>query len=98
MATTWQGLVGTPGYTAGASGTVTVPAGASLIRVWCRSTAGGTVNIFGVATVPLIANAAPFEWDLKHTNIVANGTGAAAQIVFTGTDSYFVHWNKTGNV
>jgi hypothetical protein len=51
-----------------------------------------------VATVPIIANAAPFDWDLKHTNIVANGTGASAQIVFTGTDSYFVHWNKTGNV
>lgn len=92
-ASPWHGLMGqAPAYAAGASGTVTVPSGGILIKVWCHSTAGGTLTIFGGASIPIIGGAAPFELDNKHANFAASGSGSNAQIVFTGTDSYFVHW------
>lgn len=87
----WQSLVGIPAYRAGVSGTVTLPIGATLVRVWCRSAAGGTVTLFGGAAIPIIANAPPFDLDLKHALFVA-GPGAAGQLVFTGTDSHFCHY------
>lgn len=90
-ASSWQGLIGGPVYKAGANGTVTLPVGATLVRVWCRSTAGGTLTIFGGDSIPIVANAAPFDLDLKHALFVA-GTGTAGQLVFTTTDSYFVHY------
>lgn len=88
----WHTLLGTPGYFAGASGTVTLPPSATLVRVWCRSTAGGTLTIFGGQSIPIIANAAPFDLDLKHALFTATSAGTLAQLVFTGTDSYFVHY------
>lgn len=91
MGNTWSGLAGQEAtYAAGASGTVTLPSGAVLIKVLCRSSAGGTLTIFGGASIPIIANAASFDLDLKHANFVAQGT--ANTLVFTGTDSYFVHY------
>lgn len=96
-ASAWNELIGVAGYFAGASGTVTLPATAALVRVWCRSTAGGTLAIFGGQSIPIVANAAPFELDLKHLLFAASGAGSAAQLVFTGTDSYFVHYVKLGH-
>lgn len=90
MSNTWTGLIGSPQYHAGTSGTVTLPVGATLVAIWCRSTAGGTVSIFGGDSIPVVANAAPFEADFKHALFCV--TAAAPTIVFTGTDSYFVHY------
>lgn len=93
----WHSLLGTPGYSAGASGTVTIPPNGVLVKVWCRSTAGGTLTIFGGASIPIVAGSAPFDLDLKHCLFAASGSGASAQLVFTGTDSYFVHYVKMGH-
>ena len=96
-ANTWNGLIGwLPGYFAGSSGTVTLPPNAALVRVWCRSASGGTLTIFGGQSIPLVAGAPPFDLDLKHVLFAAHGAGASAQLVFTGTDSYFVHYAKAG--
>ena len=94
----WHGLRGQPGYTGITSGTVTLPTSAVLIRVWCRSATGGTLTIFGGQSIPIIANAAPFEVDFKHALFAASGSGASAQLIFTNTDSAFAHWVRTGNV
>lgn len=95
-ASAWHGLPGTPGYFAGAAGTVTLPAGAILIAITAHATAASSLTIFGGQSIPIPAG---MTWvlDLKHANFSAYGTGAQAQLVFTGTDSYFVHWNRMGN-
>jgi hypothetical protein len=93
----WTGLIGTPGYFAGAAGTVTVPPGAAVLKVWCRSAAGGSLTMFGGQSIPIVANAAPFDLDMKDLLLVAVGAGASAQLVFTGTDSFFVRFVKSGN-
>lgn len=89
-ASSWQSLIGFPVYKAGSAGTVTLPVGAVLIRVWCHSTAGGTCTIFGGDSIPIVANVSPFEVDFKHALFIA--TAAAPTVVFTTTDSYFVHY------
>lgn len=68
------------------------------MRVWCRSTAGDTLTIFGGQAIPFVANAAPCEVDFKHALFAASGAGVNAQLVFTGTDSFSVHNVKTGSV
>ena len=98
MGSPWHTLIGQPGYFAGASGTVTIPASAVLVSLWCRSAAGGTLTIFGGNSIPIVANAPAFDLDLKHALFGAHGTGANAQLVFTGTDSYYVHFVRMGNV
>lgn len=85
----WHGLIGVPRYAGGASGSVVLPAGAALIRVWCRSASGGTLTIFGGDAIPIVGSV-PFDVDFKHALFVASA--AAPSLVFTGTDSYFVHY------
>jgi hypothetical protein len=97
-ASAWTGLPGLPGYFSGASGTVTLPPNAILIAVTAHASAGGaSLVIFGGQSIPIINGAPAFVLDLKHANFQAFGSGAAAQLVFTGTDSYFVHYMKTGH-
>jgi hypothetical protein len=97
-ASNWTGLPGVPGYFAGASGTVTLPANAILIAVTAHASAGGaTCAIFGGQAIPIVNGAPAFAVDFKHANFQAYGAGANAQIVFTGTDSFFVHYMKTGH-
>lgn len=92
-ASPWQGLLGQlAAYAAGSAGTVTLPSGSVLIKVWCHSTSGGTLTIFGGQSIPIIGGVAPFDLDLKHANFEAQGASSSAQLVFTSTDSYFVHW------
>jgi hypothetical protein len=93
-ASAWHGLIGTPGYLAGASGTVTLPANATLIAVVAHATAAGSFTLLGGPSVPVPAGT-QIALDFKHALFVAQG--ASAQIVFTGTDSYFVHYVKQGN-
>lgn len=90
MSGTYNDLVGTWGYSAGASGTVTIAAGAKVIQIIVHSTAAGTMTIFGGASIPIIATAQPVAFRFIHTLVQA--TAAAQTIVFTGTDSYFIEW------
>lgn len=83
-------MYGTWRYAAGASGTITLPKGATLKQIIVHSTAGGTVAIFGGTAIPVIAGTG-FAIRFGHDVAVAAETpGADVTIVFTGTDSYFV--------
>ena len=62
---------------------------APLVRVWCRSTAGGTLTIFGGNSIPTVANAGPFEVDFKHALFGAHGTGATAAVRHDGVSDAF---------
>ncbi len=90
----WRELVGTVSQFAGASGTVTLPAGAIVTHVMAHSTAGGTVSILGGSNVPIIANAAPLV--LMFCDDLFQANTNSSSIVFTGTDSYFVRCVKAG--
>jgi len=91
----WHGLVGTLGYLAGAAGTAQVPSGCIVIAIYAHATAAASMTIFGGASIPLPAGV-QFQIDNKHTLMQA-GPGAAGQIVFTGTDSYFVQYARIGH-
>lgn len=92
-------LIGTPGYAAGVSGTVTLPADAMVLQIISHSSvAGGTVAILGGAAIPVISGAPSLIIDFKHRLYSASGSGASAQIVFTNTDQYFVHWVRQANL
>lgn len=88
----WHELLGTIGQAAGAAGTVTLPSGACLILITVHATTAGTFTIFGGPSVAVIANAAPIFIEFNHTLWQASGSGTAAQIVFTGTDHYWLNW------
>jgi len=83
---------------AGASGTVTLPSGASIVLIVAHSTAGGTLQILGGVTVPVIAGANQLVIQNYHPLHQANAGSAAKTIVFTGTDSFYVQWATPGNV
>ena len=93
----WQDLVGVPGYAAGTAGTATIPSGAFLHLIIVHATSAGSFTIFGGASVPVIAGAAPLLIPFEHTLWQSNSSNSG-QIVFTGTDHYFVHWVRQGNV
>jgi len=77
-------------YYAGASGTVALPPGATVKQIIVHSTAGGTVTIFGGTAIPIIA-ATGVALRFIHDHCVAKETASNnADIVFTGTDSYYV--------
>lgn len=77
-------------YYAGAAGTVTLPAGATVKQIIAHSSAGGTVTIFGGTAVPVIAGTG-VAFRFNHDNAVAAETSSGgATIVFSGTDSYYV--------
>jgi len=93
----WHELIGTPGYTAGSAGTVTVPAGAVVTHIIAHASAGGaTVTVFDGAAIPVINGAPPMLIPFLSDSWQANSASAA--IVFTGTDSYAVFWVKPGNI
>lgn len=96
MAGMWHDLLGVPGYLAGTSGTVTVPAGACVIQIVASAGAtNGSMTLFGGASIPIIANE-PLYLNFNHDLFQANSSNGGA-IVFTGTVSYFVHWVRQGN-
>lgn len=91
----WRELVGTWAYAAGASGTVTIPKGAMIVQIVAIDTAGGgTVVIFGGTAIP-ITPAVPLVLRFNHD--LCNSKNSAQDIVFTGTDSYFIEYVKAGN-
>jgi hypothetical protein len=77
---TWQ-------YAAGASGTVTIPAGSFILQIVAHSAAAGTVAIFGGTAIPVGSNGIALRF--MHDLVVPGGT---ATVVFVGTDSYFVEY------
>lgn len=83
-------------YQAGANGTVAVPSGATVKAIYAHSTAGGTVTIFGGASITVVA-ATAIMFRFPHDNLVSKATaGNSAAIVFTGTDSYYVEYIGPG--
>jgi hypothetical protein len=76
--------IGTPSYVAGGSGTATVPALARITAIVAHSTNGGSVSIAGGANIPIPANASFFDSNTPYVGGI--------NIVFTGTDSYYVAW------
>lgn len=92
----WHDFIGRAFQYAGAFGTVTLTDGEIVHLVVVHSTAGGTFTIFGGPSIPVIANAAPTNYQFYHTLFVAPFNGSNA-IVFTGTDHYFVHTIRNGN-
>ena len=69
-------------------------------QIVVHSTAAGTVTIFGGASIPIIAAAAPTHIAFRHTLVQAGNnvpTPGSQDVVFTGTDSYFVEFKKAGN-
>jgi hypothetical protein len=93
-ASAWHGLVGTPGYAAGAAGTVVVPVGAVVIAIIAHATSAGSFTLFGGASVPVPAGS-QISLDFKHALFQSQGAGGS--IVFTGTDSYLVHYVRQGH-
>ena len=92
-------LIGTPGYMAGASGTVTLPADAMILQIISHSSAaGGSFSIFGGPAIPVVNGAPSLIIDFKHRLYSSSGSGTSAQIVFTNTDQYFVHWVRQANL
>jgi len=93
---------GTWGYAAGTSGTVIVPAGATVLQIVVHATAASaTATIFNGASVPVIAGANPVTITFPHGLLAAGNNTAVAgsqNIVFTGTDQFFVEYCKAGYV
>lgn len=82
---------GTSSYFGGASGTATIPAGARVVSLSAHAPAGsgGTVAIFGGQSVAVPANNGFSDgW----SGLV--GPAGGGNIVFTGTDSYYVVINQ----
>lgn len=78
------------GYAAGASGTVTLPEGAVVVQIYARSTAGGSVAIFGGTAIPIVATTDFYRHPAGHALMISKD-GADA-IVFTTTTSYYVEY------
>ncbi len=93
MSDTWHSLVGRSGYVAGPAGTATLPTGAIVLQIVAHATTAGTIAIFGGASIPVPASST-FTLDVKDTLLSA---GASGNIVFTGTDSYFVRYVREGH-
>jgi hypothetical protein len=83
-------------YQAGASGTVTLPAGAVIMSIRAEShDAAGSVAILGGTAIPCNGAAAPaahviMALDLSHGQCAAEG--ATKTVVFTNTVSYYVEY------
>ena len=101
MAGTYD-LVGTWGYAATTGNdTVTVPAGACVLQIIVHSTSGGTLTIFGGASITIIGNAAPTVFRFNHRICQSqnNSTTSGSQniVASSGVDSVFVEYVKAGN-
>ena len=76
-------------YTAGVSGTVTIPAGARVAAMSAHSSnVGATVQIGTGTPIPLPSGVA---WEDTEARFTAPATGGIP-IVFVGTDTYYVAW------
>lgn len=73
-------------YTAGVSGTASVPSGASrILSIAARASSGGSITIDGGDPIPIPAGA-NFADDFRGR------LRGPATLIFDGTDAYFVDW------
>lgn len=78
-------------YAAGTSGTVAIPRGAKLLQVHAHASAAATVSIFGGDSLPIPTTG--WGWQIQHLGWVAGDPQhGSLDIVFTGTDAYFVEY------
>ena len=105
----WHGLIGSlgsasnntaVGSTVPVAGTITVPAGATIVHIYAHSAVGGTFQVFGGTTYTVPAG---YWWarDWMHSLLNSknnNTTSGSQNIVFTNCDSYDVEWVVSGNV
>ena len=77
---------GTTTYFGGSSGTVAIPSGARVVSLSAHALTPGTITIFGGQSIPVpAANGFATGFD---------GFVGPGNIVFTGTDSYYVAVNQ----
>jgi hypothetical protein len=90
-------------YDAGASGTVTVPAGKKVVGIACHASGAGSFTIAPTgpndaaavtgASIPLPAGTS-FSIGRPVLDGDQNEVGPGSVIIFTGTDSYFVAYEN----
>lgn len=85
----WHGLLGQTKRFAGASGTVTIPKGCSIVQVAAHSAGAATVTFpdGSGGTITLPVPTAGFGYQPNH---LLCSVSADFSMVFTGTDGYFV--------
>jgi hypothetical protein len=93
----WHSFIGRTFQYAGAAGTVTLSDGEIVYMVVVYSTGGGSWTMFGGPSIPVVATAAPQNYQFDHTLFVAPW-GGSNTLVFTGTNHYFVNTIRSGNV
>lgn len=93
--------IGRFSYSAGTSGTVTVPAGMVVVRVTCLSVLGGSLTIAPGGPnqpSPVVAGSPiPLQAGTSWSAEWAPGLsplGSGTQFAFTSTDSYYVEYSK----
>lgn len=92
-------LTGRVQYFAGTSGTRTLPKGVQLLQVHAHATSAGSVAIFGGDTITIPAGVG-WGWQIQHLAWIAgsqgNPTAGSCDLVFTGTDAYFIEFRYGG--
>lgn len=95
MSGNWYGLKGTVKRASGTAGTVTFVTGTRILQLHAfpSATLTGTVQI-GSDPSAVTLPAASGWWGIQelHTDLILSGTGAAVQIVFSNTQSYFIEY------
>lgn len=79
-----RGPIGTWGYTAGVSGTVTLTGGKRVLGLTVTATSGGAFTINGGATITIPTNGS--------LEISPKGTLTDPVFVFTSTTAYFIEY------
>ena len=96
----WRELVGKWQYVSSTTGTATLPAGATVIRIRAEShNAAGTVTIFGGDSILLNGGAtagAHIVLDHSFNHTLCRATASNKTIVFTNMTSYLIEYITSG--
>lgn len=91
----FYGLKGTIKYRSGTNGTETFVTGTRILQVHAIGAGSIAMPAKGSPTDPVTITTLAASWfrlDEHHVDHVLNGTGAALQLVFSGTSAYFVEY------
>lgn len=91
----WRDIQTAPVRASGTAGTVTVPEGASVLRIIALGASGATIQVFADAAVISVPSTSDYyALNYHHLAMIAPapGSSAANTIVFTSTTSYLVEW------